>query len=406
MDEIAPLADIDTFNNECGIDFWTGSLTQNEINELLAANSGIQHIVSDSKADYHQDNDDMSIVVDSPVSSNLAEYSRAPGSLAHDPIGPNSYAHFETVGKGITAYAIGYSFVGGGTEFSNINDNRFRFIYAQDSSPSTAPEDDPTNPAPDHEGCMLSIIGGTKYGVAKYASLVMVKEGGYESSVLSALSVIASDIRARAALGEQVKGRAVVSMALGFYVHDNQRTKNYNEARKRILKLMMEHQVVVVASSGNKNGFRDRHGRINQYPALFAQDRDYPLIVVGAMLPDGTMHKSTMTADFLTVAGPNPVECQNMGIDGHISYGTSGATAMVAGAVADYLSRGYVRQHLDLAQNEGVSPPPRRGGLKFSVAMKMKDYLVYKAWRRAREGPLCIWNGIVMGDDGVARYIL
>lgn len=122
------------------------------------------------------------------------------------------------------------------------------------------------------------------------------------------------------------------------------------------------------------------------------------------MLFVGTMRKSTMTAEFLTLAGPNPVECQNMGIDGYISYGTSGATAMVAGAVADYLSRGYVREHLNLAQNEGVAPPP--GGLKFSVAMKMKDYLLYKAWRRAREGPLCIWNGIVMGDDGVARYIL
>lgn len=404
MDEIAPLADIGTFNNECGIDFWTGSLTQEEINELLAANSGIQHIVPDSKANYHQDNDDMSIVVDSPVSSNLAEYSRAPGSLAHDPIGPNSYAHFEAVGKGITAYAIGYSYIGGGTEFVNNNGNRFRFIYAQDSSPSPTPEDDPSNPFPDHEGCMLSVIGGTKYGVAKHASLVMVKEGGYESSFLSALSVITSDIIARATLGEQVKGRAVISMALGFWVLNNERTRNSDGARKRILKLMMDHQVVVVASSGNKEGFRDRHGRINQYPALFAQDIDYPLIVVGAMSPDGTMRKSTMTAEFLTLAGPNPVECQNMGIDGYISYGTSGATAMVAGAVADYLSRGYVREHLNLAQNEGVAPPP--GGLKFSVAMKMKDYLVYKAWRRARKGPLCIWNGIVMGDDGVARYIL
>lgn len=191
----------------------------------------------------------------------------------------------EFAAKSITAYAIGYSFIGGGTEFGNNNDNRFRFIYTQDSSTSPTPEDDPTNPSPDHEGCMLSRIGGTKYGVAKHASLVMVKEGGYESSVLSALSVITSDIIARAALGEQVKGRAVISMALGFYVFNNERTKNYNKARKRILKLMMEQQVVVVASSGNKEGFQDRYGRINQYPALFAQDKDYPLIVVGAMSP-------------------------------------------------------------------------------------------------------------------------
>lgn len=40
-----------------------------------------------------------------------------------------------------------------------------------------------------------------------------------------------------------------------------------------------------------------------------------------------------MTADFLTLASPNPVECQNIGIDGYISYGTSGATAMVAGGL-------------------------------------------------------------------------
>lgn len=366
----------------------------------MAANVGIQHIVSDSKANYHQDDDDLSIVIDSPVSRNLAEYSRAPGSLALDPMSLNSYAHFGGVGKGITAYAIGYSFIGGGTEFDKNNDNRFRFLYTQDSTPDV----DPTNPSPDHEGCILSVIGGHKYGVAKHASLVMVKEGGYESSVLNALSVITSDIIARAALGEQVKGRAVISMALGFYSFNNKRTENYNEAKKRIRKLMMEHQAVVVVSSGNKQGFRDRHGRINQYPALFAQDQDYPLIVVGAMSPDGTMHKSTMTANFLTLTGPNPVECQNMGIDGYISYGTSGATAMVAGAVADYLSRDYVRQHLNFAENEGVAPPP--GGLKFSVAMKMKDYLVYKAWRRAEGGPLCIWNGIMRGDDGVARHIL
>lgn len=77
---------------------------------------------------------------------------------------------------------------------------------------------------------------------------------------------------------------------------------------------------------------------------------------------------------------------------------------MVAGAVADYLSRDYVRQHLNFAENEGVAPPP--GGLKFSVAMKMKNYLVYKAWRRKEGGPLCIWNGIMRGDDGVARHIL
>lgn len=405
MDKIAPLADIHAFNNECGIDFWTGLLTQEQINELLAANVGIQHIVPDSKANYHQDNDDTSIVVDSPVSSNLAEYSRAPGSPALGPTSPNSYAYFETAGKGITAYAIGYSFIGGGTEFVNNNNNRFRFLYAEDSTSDPTPDNDPTNPAPDHEGCGLSIIGGPKYGVAKQASLVMVKEGsGYESSFLSALTVIASDIAARAALGEQTKGRTVISMALGFFVYNNEQTTNYNEAKKRIRKLMMEHQAVVVVSSGNKEGFRDRHGRINQYPALFAQDKDYPLIVVGAMSPDGTMRKSTMIAEYLTLTGPNPVECQNMGVDGHITYGTSGATAMVAGAVADYLSRGYVRQHLNLAQNEGGTPLP--GGLKFSVAMKIKEYLVYKAWRRAEAGPLCIWNGLVRGDDGVVRYIL
>lgn len=401
MDEIAPLADIRAFNNECGIDFWTGSLTQEQINELLTANVGIQDIVPDGKATYHQDSDDTSIVVDSPVSSNLAEYSRAPGSPALGPMSPNSYVHFETAGKGITAYAIGYSFIGGGTEFEN--NNRFRFLYAEDSTSSPTPVD-PTDPSPDHEGCGLSVIGGPKYGVAKHASLVMVKEGGYESSVLSALSAIASDIAARSALGEQTKGRTVISMAFGFYVHNNERTKNFNEAKKRIRKLMIEHQAVVVTSSGNFNGFRDRHGRINQYPALFAQDKGFPLIVVGAISPDGTMRKSTMTADFLTLTGPNPVECQNMGVDGFITYGTSGATAMVAGAVADYLSRGYVRQHLNLAQNEGVTPPP--GGLTFTVAMKIKEYLVYKAWRRAEAGPLCIWNGLVRGDDGEVRYIL
>lgn len=79
----------------------------------------------------------------------------------------------------------------------------------------------------------------------------------------------------------------MIIMALGFCVFNNERTKNYNEARKRILKLM----------------------EVASWRAdLFAQDKDYPLIFVSAMSSNGTMRKSIMTTDFLALAGPNPVE--------------------------------------------------------------------------------------------------
>lgn len=77
--------------------------------------------------------------------------------------------------------------------------------------------------------------------------------------------------------------------------------------------------------------------------------------------------------------------------------GTSSAAAMAAGAAADYLSRNYFRIYYELELNEGPELQP----MADSVAAKVFQYLVKKAYARTTGGPLCIWNAFSRNTDQV-----
>lgn len=424
MNRLAPKASLRTFTNECGTLFFTGSLTQKEIDDLMAAQVGIQFIAANTKGKISAvsskvqkrspgwpelnlpkipwPNDEYKIVTDDHASFNLAEYSKAPGYRPPYWDDGSYYKHFKNVGKGTTIYWIDWSFFGTGSEFTKTG---LRTLYAEDVDPSLGGR--PTPPGQyydDHGGCCLSIAGGSRYGVTKQANLVVVTTGEDAASFISGLWRVIRDLTEREARSERVKGWTVVGTAVGYYV-DGPKGLGHSiegEAKKLIERLINQYQVVFVAAAGNQEGDQPSYGSLTTWPAVYAADINFPIIIVGAMALAsgagwGNMADYSQTADYLKLTAPGDCYCERNGQSMVSMEGTSSATAMAAGAAADYLSRKYFRIEYDLELNEGPEPQP----MADSVAAKVFQYLVKKAYARTEGGPLCIWNAFSMATDQV-----
>lgn len=425
MNRLAPKAGLRIFTNECGTLFFTGSLAQKEIDELMAAQVGIQFIVANTKGEISAvsskiqkrspewpklnlpkvpwPNDEYNIVIDDHASHNLAEYSDAPGYKPPYWDDGSYYKHFKNVGKGITIYWIDWSFFGTGSEFTKTS---LRTLYAEDVDPSLGGTPKPPGQYyDDHGGCCLSIAGGFRYGVTKQANLVMVITDEDAASFISGLLRVIRDLREREARSERVKGWTVVGTAVGCSVTGavgNGGNVNEREAKELIKRLINQYQVVFVAAAGNQQDNQPKSGSLSSWPAKFAADINFPIITVGAMALAsgagwGNMAHYSQVADFVKLTAPGDCECERGGQGMAHMEGTSGSAAMAAGAAADYLSRSYFRIEYDLELNEGPEPLP----ISDSVAAKVSQYLLKKAHARTAGGPLCIWNAFSRATDQV-----
>lgn len=109
-----------------------------------------------------------------------------------------------------------------------------------------------------HGSCIVSKVAGFSWGVAKKASVVVVKvlTGSTEDnrasmdlmSVLNALSLVVNDMNYRAEAGEPVNGKAVVNMSFGIPLDPIREAYWIREFEIAVRALLLLDAVVVVAA--------------------------------------------------------------------------------------------------------------------------------------------------------------
>ena len=214
-------------DDDCGILFWTGSLTD-EGAEVKRKTYGVLVVVCEIKL-RPDDLSDASIYSEKCSSKELPNSKpmqeqvekrdilvrqyQAIAELAFISSPPKTqaiedYLYYSAAGEGITIYIIDSGLNPSHTEFSLGVVKRW--IYANGAAKMGA-EDDPNS----HGTCIASKVAGRLLGVAKKASLVAVERVLMLSSWLAAMVKVNNDLRRRARAGERIAGYSVISMQTG-----------------------------------------------------------------------------------------------------------------------------------------------------------------------------------------------
>ncbi|MCJ1462530.1 hypothetical protein MMC07_001132 [Pseudocyphellaria aurata] len=250
-------------------------------------------------------------------------------------------------------------------------------IYAMDSARL---EDDYDNLGT----CRTSKMVGRTIGVARSAKVKAAKIAPQLSSLLDVFVKVANYLRDRYVAGDRILGFEVMSIMIQWDNDDAFLTEQFEE----ILDLLItEYQIVVVVPAGND--FQSAvHSDINMWPATSAA-RHNIIVVGGVKVRSGRTYAFSRGGPFLTVNAPGLVLCaRNSRVTDRymLKRGTDVAAALVAGLIADLLSRD------DLG-------PRFRAGIETqmtdqTVAQRVKTYLRFIASykRNEREEVPAIWN--------------
>lgn len=205
-------------DDDCGRLFWTGSLTD-EGAEVMRKTYGVLAVVSDitlapddlSDDSIHSEKrSDKKLPGFKPMQEQvekldfLVKQPQAIAELAFISSPPQTeamvdYVYYSAAGEGSTIYIIDTGLNPLHTEFSLGVVKRWIFA---NGVVKTEADDDPSS----HGTCTASEIAGRVFGVAKKASLIIVKRSLKLSSWLDAMVKVANDLRRRARAGELIAG--------------------------------------------------------------------------------------------------------------------------------------------------------------------------------------------------------
>lgn len=187
-----------------------------------------------------------------------------------------------------------------------------------------------------HGTCMASIALGKKDGVAKQATLTVVKADIFTNTdKVPDASAIAAE-RWIDALGEtyddiirnNLKGKAVVSMSWGA---DKRKDKNYDDcihdAFVTLFSALLKLDVPQVVAAGQNKGLPPPDvdpDAIQTYPALLGESDVKDMIVVASVDSSGRYEIGTRYSDYSIAAQGENSECaKSSGGDYHSEDGTS-----------------------------------------------------------------------------------
>lgn len=366
-------------DDDCGVVFWAGQFTE-ESAERITKTKGVLGVEPDiplygtssknfgrmkSNKKHSGGGDgnirirDTLITQPPPVSADLSFVSNPPGHIG------DGYVYFSAAGEGVTVYVIDSGADALNKEFSSGVIKRW--IYTS-SVPKTEPEMDVEG----HGTCVASKVAGIEYGIAKKASLIMVKIAKVCHSLLEALVRILNDLRRRKLAGEDIAGYNVITIQQHTGVGKKVLTLTTTLMKILISAIMEKYAVVVVCAAGNDSR------EVDSLPSSFSPK--LPLIVVGGVDPD--TGDRTMDSNFgpaITVSAPGEVVCASPHDgSGWAKEGTSFAAATVAGLVAYFLSL------------EGVGPMLRKPPVL--IPQVVKQYIIDSAYTRPDGIDRAIWN--------------
>ena len=291
--------------------------------------------------------------------------------------GLKDYFYPTQAGEGVTVYVIDGGFEPSNSEFIRQAANH-RWLFAMGADKTQA---DDVAEDKGHGSCVASKVVGYRCGSAKKAKMVFVRTELRVSSILDGFQKVIQDLYERDNTWEQVRGRTVVSISRGWYA---QRIMFRADARLlddsallKIETLLDDYQAVVVTSAGND---ARRRPEITLTPAKFG--RILPIIAVGGVTADGGRDPDSQGGPAMAVCAVSYVECASPvpGDALKLATGTSFAAPIVAGLVADLLSR----------KSEGDEL--RRTGI--SIPTAVRDYVIKLAYPRVAGGNPVAWNGV------------
>lgn len=388
-----------TVDDDCGVIFWTGKLTE-EGADYLRSKDGVLGVEDDvpvelagetasaqsgsfdheaqkrdtngherrsgsikNTAIHHLQRRD-TIIVQDPLttSESLAFVSSAPGyPVSH-------YVYYSAAGEDITVYVIDSGANPTNSEFTSGVIKRW--IYAYDCVPLESDLH-----LDGHGSCVASKVAGVESGVAKKASLVIVKAMPEMSSSLDAFVKVLNDLRQRQMDGESLPGYNVLNISWTLRFKDGGGGLIIDKMRSLVSKMIMLYGLVIVCSS--LSGPRTV-GQFN-FPSSLS---DYlPIIVVGAADSRNGKTLSWSSGDpLITVTAPGLVLCAGLAEGLVTQTGSSFAAPTVTGLAAYFLSL------------DDVGPMLRKAAGRIPQAVK--DYIVTTAYIRPRARDRAIWNGL------------
>lgn len=366
-------------DDDCGVLFWAGDFTE-ESAEIIRKTNGVLGVESDiplydtsnkgfgkvKSKERHSGESENSVrkrdaltTQPPPVSADLSFVSNPPNHVG------DGYVYYSAAGKGITVYVIDCGADALNKDFSSGVIKRW--IYA-----SGVPKAEPETDVEGHGTCVASKVAGIKYGVAKKASLIMVKIAKVCHSLLEALVRILNDLRRRKQMGENIAGYNVITIQQQTGAGRKVSKLTTTLMKTLISTIMEKYAVVIVSAAGNDAR------EVDSLPSSFSPQ--LPLIVVGGVDPD--TGDRTMSSNFgpaVTVSAPGEVVCASPrdGL-GWAKEGTSFAAPAVAGVVAYFLSL------------HDVGPMLRK--TPRLIPQAVKQYIIDSAYTRPDAIDKAVWN--------------
>lgn len=182
-----------------------------------------------------------------------------------------------------------------------------------------------------HGSCVASKAAGWKTGVSKNSRLVMMKSLPTLADVNFAFAAALDDI-----VTKRRQGKAVVifpATSIQTFRVGTALPRNWRSVYE-IIQDLFSMNVVVVTAAGNN---APRSLGLDTVPAVWALDADFPLIVAGAVKPDGSISRFSQgatdedMAQVVWAPGENIVCANGPSAQGTVvRSGTSFAAAMVS----------------------------------------------------------------------------
>ncbi len=377
-------------DDDCGIRFWTGDLTEEGANTMRST-EGVLAVVPDLPMEpdetppietntwqkrspnmYFADRRNRIERRDTLVKQTEGAYFDLP--FVSTPPGSDSvvdgYSYFSSAGEGITVYVFDTGANPANDDFGSGAIKRW--IFSSGARKKMSDEHGEAG----RGSCAASKVAGVRSGVAKKASMIMVKYAvpGFLSSFLNGLLGILNDLLQRERAGENLAGYNVINSSIWFR---GSRLDKHSELMIELLITIMINRYRISYVCGAGEGI----GNIDSWPAILSPK--LPIIVVGGVYPiSGITVPYSRVGPALTVSAPWQVMCasRRAGDSAVILQGTAFAASMVAGLVAYFLSL------------SDLGPILRRNG--DSIPQAVKQHIIDSAYIRPEGTEEAIWNEI------------
>ncbi|CAJ2501812.1 Uu.00g046650.m01.CDS01 [Anthostomella pinea] len=238
-----------------------------------------------------------------------------------------------------------------------------------------------------HATCVADKAVGTKFGAAKKATLVVVKMAGVlKSDILQAVIAVINDLRAN----PERRKKSVVTLSLYWPVTTGSGAiTTWERDLRRKIKEIIDMDVPFVNAAGNFGSQLGRHA-IDTVPGVF-EETDVPIINVGNADANGIIRPNSQGGAHLWMYATGDVTCYSKAGAVTTKDGTSFAAPLVAGEIANLLSR----EHVPFDTSDG------------KLVNSLREYLRSEgSWERtAPDGTKArmLWNGATEKDIQKAK---